>query len=82
MSMALKMGLRVPDQIAIAGFGAYDVAEFALPEITTIDVKAYDIGFQAASIITRHLNARNNDQPAEIHEVSFTVLQRASSLRT
>ena len=82
MSVALKIGLKVPEQIAIAGFGAYDVAEFALPQITTIDVKAYDIGFQAASIITRHLNATGGEPPPEIHEVSFTVLQRASSLKT
>jgi LacI family gluconate utilization system Gnt-I transcriptional repressor len=50
-----RRGLRVPDDIAIAGFGAYDIAEYAVPSITTIDVAARDIGRLAGDTVIRVL---------------------------
>ncbi|MEP3279704.1 MAG: LacI family DNA-binding transcriptional regulator [Stappiaceae bacterium] len=44
MTECQRMGLRVPADIAIGGFGAYDLGEFAYPAITTIDVGAAAIG--------------------------------------
>lgn len=48
MTECQRAGLRVPEDIAVAGFGAYDLSEFAIPAITTIDVDAYSIGKQVA----------------------------------
>lgn len=51
LNAALRKGLKVPEDIAIAGFGAYDVAEHALPGITTLDAHAHQIGSEAARVI-------------------------------
>ena len=44
LSECQRMGVDVPSDIAIAGFGAYDIAELSVPDITTIDVCARRIG--------------------------------------
>lgn len=48
---ALQRGLRVPEDIAVAGFGAYDVSQYARPAITTVDAQAYRIGTETARLI-------------------------------
>ena len=51
-----RMGKSVPDDIAIAGFGAYDIAEICVPQLTTVDPKCREIGIKAAEMITAALN--------------------------
>ncbi|MCY6379714.1 LacI family DNA-binding transcriptional regulator [Hoeflea prorocentri] len=46
-----RSGMRIPDDIAVAGFGAFDVGAFSLPDITTIDPKGYAIGEGAGRLI-------------------------------
>ncbi|MEM9144873.1 MAG: LacI family DNA-binding transcriptional regulator [Pseudomonadota bacterium] len=61
MTAALRRGLAVPERLAVAGFGAYDVAEIALPAITTIDVQAHRIGVEAARVILEALAGEAGD---------------------
>lgn len=74
-------GLRVPDDMAVAGFGAYDLSEHTIPPITTIDVGAYRIGRQAAEAIAARTNP--NDGIAKSVSVNITpqLLARASTVR-
>lgn len=60
-----RMGVRVPQDIAISGFGAYDVAEMCVPAITTIDVEAAEIGRLAAEVVLQLL-ADGEDQATPI----------------
>ncbi len=39
-----RLGLKVPDDIAVAGFGDFEVARHCYPTITTVSVDAYGIG--------------------------------------
>lgn len=80
LSACQRSGLRVPEDIAIAGFGAYDIAEHANPAITTIDVGAREIGTQAAALLVTFLEERESDVPSVI-EIEPTLLARASTLR-
>lgn len=50
-----RRGLQVPEDIAVAGFGAYDVAAQMVPQITTLDIGAFEIGRQAAAVIGQAL---------------------------
>ena len=50
-----RRGLKVPGDIAIAGFGADDIALNAIPQITTVDVDPYEIGQRAAELIKEAL---------------------------
>ncbi len=51
-----RRGVSVPDDIAIAGFGAYEIAGISHPTITTIDPQPRLIGTRAAELILQLLN--------------------------
>ncbi len=46
-----RMGRRVPDDIAVAGFGAYDISRLSIPRLLTVDPHAALIGSLAADLI-------------------------------
>lgn len=46
-----RRGLAVPDQMAIGGFGDYEISEICVPGMTTINVHAEEIGARAARLI-------------------------------
>ena len=65
LNACLRKGLKLPDELAIAGFGAYDLAEYSIPTLTTIDVSAYDIGRRTAAGIVELLRG-NGDMASPI----------------
>jgi LacI family gluconate utilization system Gnt-I transcriptional repressor len=85
MSACLRRGLRVPQDVAVAGFGAYDLSANCTPEITTIDVDPYAIGARAAAIIRETLERRDAAPLAETPrvrvEMPLALLERASTRR-
>ncbi|MDE0969821.1 MAG: substrate-binding domain-containing protein [Octadecabacter sp.] len=50
-------GIVVPDQIAIASFGAYHIAEVCMLTLTTIDPKPIEIGEGAAYLVLEFLRS-------------------------
>lgn len=50
-----RRGVAVPGQVAIGGFGAFDVAGCAVPTITTVDAFAGQIGARTAQMIVQVL---------------------------
>ena len=55
-------GLKVPDDIAIAGFDNWRVSLTSIPPLTTINPPLEEIGFQAMSILLNKI--QNPEQPA------------------
>lgn len=51
MSECKRLGIRVPEDIAITGFGQFDVALIAEPQITTVNVNARKIGETVADLL-------------------------------
>ena len=51
LSACRRLGLSVPEDIAITGFGQFEVAMVSEPRITTVDVGARRIGEEAASML-------------------------------
>jgi LacI family transcriptional regulator len=76
-----RNGIRIPEEIAFAGFNNYTEASIIEPNLTTVDYKGYDMGITAAQLLLDRLNNagdkknRKNKliQPSEI-------IIRASSL--
>jgi LacI family gluconate utilization system Gnt-I transcriptional repressor len=66
--MALqRLGLGVPDDMAVTGFGGFEIARIAQPTITTVDVGADRIGEEAGRLVTRLLGADDgSDVPCVI----------------
>lgn len=52
-----RRGLSVPDDIAVAGFGNFEVAACCAPSITTVSVDAYGIGTRTGATLLAALEA-------------------------
>ena len=51
MKAALEAGLRIPEDISIAGFNDDEMSQFTTPSLTTIHAPVYDMGQYGASLI-------------------------------
>lgn len=75
VSYCVRNNIKIPDELAIAGFGAYDISEVSNPTITTINVAADMIGKNAAQRII----AKLNDQEKEIAPIVPILVVREST---
>lgn len=66
MTECQRRGMTVPDDIAISGFGAYDISEHALPTISTVDVRSEEIGMQVGKKILQMLDPDNKTTEKQI----------------
>ena len=75
-----RRNIQVPEQVAIAGFGDYEVGAFSHPRITTVNVDCYGIGRLAARRLIELLQAGGrNRHDDEIILTSFRVVERESA---
>jgi LacI family transcriptional regulator, gluconate utilization system Gnt-I transcriptional repressor len=83
-----RRGLSVPGDIAIAGFGNFEVSWCSQPTITTVSVDAYGIGLRAGETLLAELKAREsagaNSVPTQASrpkavKIDFTVIPREST---
>lgn len=50
------MGLKIPEEVAIAGFGNDDVTALTYPSLTTMQQSSFDIGRRSAEILIEELS--------------------------
>ena len=50
-----KLGIRVPDQVAVIGMSNIEMSQYANPPLTTIDVPTLEMGITAARVITERI---------------------------
>jgi LacI family gluconate utilization system Gnt-I transcriptional repressor len=76
-----RRGLKVPGDIAVAGFGDFDVARCAWPRITTIAVDCVGIGEHTARIVLNALDAHHRGtilSPSKV-TMKFNVVARETT---
>jgi LacI family gluconate utilization system Gnt-I transcriptional repressor len=76
---AQRQGWRVPDDIAIAGFGGFPIAEQLVPALTTLQPLHQQIGEIAAGIILQHYGQGHGDQVERRVDVGFEIARRESA---
>lgn len=74
-----RMGLRVPDDIAVAGFGGFDFASHLIPSLSTVDIPRYEIGRRAAQMLLDRVAGRVTE--SSTCEVGYEVCLRESTRR-
>lgn len=72
-----SLGIRVPDDLAITGFGNYDIANHLRPGLTTVAIASRRIGMLSAELLL----ARMQDRPVDnrVVDVGFDLLVRGST---
>jgi LacI family transcriptional regulator, gluconate utilization system Gnt-I transcriptional repressor len=75
-------GIAIPDDVAIAGFGNFEISQCAVPAISTISVSGLTIGAEAAGLIRRLLtgDAATRNIPPQTILISADVKIRGSTL--
>ncbi|AQT54785.1 LacI family transcriptional regulator [Burkholderia cenocepacia] len=76
-----RRGLSVPADIAVAGFGNFEVATCCHPTITTVSVDAYGIGLRTGEALLAVLQARDGGEPTESKSIriDYTIIARESA---
>lgn len=75
-SRLISEGYNVPGDIAVAGFGNFEVSRYAVPKLSTVVVDPIRIGCETGKLLKQLFlsGASNSDQPRHIHvpsEVEF-----------
>ena len=74
---ALAAGVRVPDQLAVMGFGNLAVASEMRPTITTVDIDGAQIGRETVDILRRE--AKGEPMRDRKVDVGFRLIARESA---
>jgi LacI family gluconate utilization system Gnt-I transcriptional repressor len=72
-----RRGVRVPDELAIAGYDDLDIAGEIVPALTTVRVPRYEIGRQTARFM--HLSLTGRRPKGDIHDIGFELVLRESA---
>lgn len=74
---AQRRGLKVPDDLAVAGFGDFEIAAEVPPGLTTVRTHGYKMGWAAAEMLLARIEGRPVADP--IRNVGYTLVPRASA---
>jgi LacI family gluconate utilization system Gnt-I transcriptional repressor len=74
---AQSAGVRVPDQMAVVGFGNLAIAGDMRPSITTVDVDGARIGREAVAVLRRRASGERVAQ--KVIDVGFRLIARESA---
>lgn len=80
MFEAKRQGLRVPEDIGIAGFDDLDIAQQFVPALTTVRTQRYAIGSTAAEMLLQRIRG-GAPPPSTIVDMGFEIVPRDSTRR-
>lgn len=73
-----EKGLRVPEDVAVVGFGGYDESELLTPQLTTIKFDSYAMGYLGAETILKMIN----EEPVSKKQVVDYEFMQGNSVNT
>jgi LacI family transcriptional regulator, gluconate utilization system Gnt-I transcriptional repressor len=77
MTEARVLGIRVPQQMAVVGFGDLEFAADLDPALTTVHIKGAAIGQQAAQFIVERAEGRPVTE--RVIDIGFSIIERQST---
>ncbi|MEM9439118.1 MAG: LacI family DNA-binding transcriptional regulator [Pseudomonadota bacterium] len=76
-----RRGIKVPDDVAIAGFGDFEIGSHIIPSLTTVHIDCIGIGERAGQLLL-DLLSRTSIESADEHQVidlGFELVEREST---
>ncbi|MDB5853958.1 MAG: transcriptional regulator, LacI family [Herminiimonas sp.] len=74
---ALSRGLRIPEDLAVCGFGDADFSAHLEPSLSTVRIDAAEIGRMAATLIIDRCN--NEPVSSPVIDIGFRIIEREST---
>jgi LacI family transcriptional regulator len=62
LAVSKELGIKIPEDLAIAGFGNDDITKYVSPSITTMAQPSFEIGQLAAKLILQEINTEEEDE--------------------
>ena len=83
MDTMKRLGIRIPEDIAVVGLANEPIVNFLDPGLTSFDLDNNRIGQEAASMLMRKLNNKTDDIIEPVQKIVFEpkLIVRGSSLR-
>ncbi len=75
----VQAGLRVPDDVALLGFGNSDLTSIAGVGISTIDLRKYEIGRASVEILVDRIEGRPPNEPRQVVLEPRLVVRRSTA---
>lgn len=81
MMACLSQGYSVPGDVALAGFGDLSLSEHLPVPLTTVRLRARDMGSRAASMVLADLDGRKTNERASPrqYDIGFEIIERQSA---
>ena len=81
LTECLRRKWKVPERIAIAGFGDFEISSCSHPSITTVGVNCYSIGMRAGELLLRAIEGERTHKTiaAETILTEYAVIEREST---
>jgi LacI family transcriptional regulator, gluconate utilization system Gnt-I transcriptional repressor len=79
LSSCQLRGWPVPERMAIAGFGAFEISASAVPSITTVDVSGREIGDATGRLLLSLLAQDSNTSRHQKIQIATQVMIREST---
>lgn len=72
--------IKIPDEIAVIGFGDLEFAAHSFPSITSVKINGYAIGELSADVLLERIHQPNKSEKRKVHtDVGFTIMERQSA---
>jgi LacI family gluconate utilization system Gnt-I transcriptional repressor len=71
-----RRGWKVPDRLAIAGWGDYEIASETTPGLTTLQPHAYEMGQESMNMIIKRVAGKK--PRGKVVDTGFHIVKRAS----
>lgn len=77
-----ERGLKVPEDIGVVGFSNWQFTSMTEPTISTISQPGFEMGQEAARLLIREIEAKEDEVPEPVHKTFHTeLIIRGSSQR-
>jgi len=77
LSVLWKRGIRVPDDVAVAGFDDIGHAKYAVPALTTVSFNKRQVAREALRLLTERMG--NREGPQRVVTVDYEIVEREST---
>ena len=74
-------GLKIPDDVALVGFDDVRLADYVDPPLTTVQLPAYSLGYEAARLLTRLIVGETVDRTEILLQTELVVRQSCGATK-